>query len=514
MKSGDNKTIAKNTGFMFIRMILVLIITLYSSRIILESLGIDDFGIYSVVAGFISMLSFLSGSMANCTQRFYNFSLGKDDDEELRHVIKISFSVQIIILGIILLTAETLGMWFVDNKLNFPGGVTLQIHLLYQFAIFNFLIKVIQAPYKGMVMAKEKMNVIASISVIEAFLLLGVAFIIKCFPAGQKVWLYAASISIVYLGILFSYIYFSKKVCSLMKISFSFNLAKIKEMTSFAGWNIFGQVAGVIKNQGINVLLNIFFSVIINTARGLSYQLLAGVIQITNNINVAIQPQIVQSYASGNMKRYMSLMYFGCKSNYLLLWLITLPILFCTRSLLNIWLGKDYPKITEIFVVLVLLNSVVDAFAPTVATGIYAYGKIRNYQIWVSAIVMLTLPISYIFLKLGYGPTAPFFISIIVSIFAMGARIYFWRKVVYFSIRNFFTVTIVPCILTTIISFLFMSLIMKYVEFNNMYIKVLITTLISLAINVPIIYFIGLSPSEKNRVIRGINIFINKIHNV
>ena len=513
MEQNKNKIIAKNTVYMFIRMVLVLTITLYSSRIILHSLGTDDYGIYSVVAGFISMLSFLSGSMANCTQRYYNYSLGTDSDSELVKVIQTSFVVQTILIIVIIVIAETLGLWFVNNKLNFPGGVTLQIQLLYQFAIFNFLIKVIQAPYKGMVMAKERMNVIAIVSIVEAVLILCVSFIVGYMPLGQKVWLYAAFISLVYLLMFFVYVYSATKLCDKMKFSFSYDMKQVKEMSSFVGWNIFGQLAGVIRNQGVNILLNVFFTVVVNTARGLAAQLQAGVNQITNNISVAIQPQIVQSYAMGNMQRYMSLMYFGCKSNYLLLWLITLPIFFCTRSILTIWLGNDYPLMTEIFVNLILVNSLVESFAGTISTGLYAYGKIRNYQLVVSLIVIMTLPISYMFLKIGYGPASAFVVGIVVGLFGMIARILCWRWAITFSVLRFCKATVFPCFVTSAISFMLMYLIMDYIKIENLYLHVFITVVISIIINIPVMYGLGLNVSERIRIRNGIKNFINRIIN-
>lgn len=495
----SNRVILKNTLFLYVRSILILFINLYSSRVLLKTLGIEDYGLYNVVAGFVSMFGFLNTAMVNGIQRFMNSALGKGDKLYFEKIYRASLLLQIIISVFVLLLVETIGVWFVNNKMNIPEGRYVAANVILQFSTISFVVKICQAPYTSVIISNEKMNFFATQGIVEAILLLFIIFVIRIVP-GDGLIVYSIlifSVSIIIFAI--NYIY-SRHIYKLDKsYSVSIDKSTLWEMASFSGWNLFGALSGILKSQGINVLLNMFFTVSVNAARGIAYQVLGGVNSMIGNFQTAIKPQLIQSYAEGNTERYFSLVNRGTKISFYLMWMLVLPLIIAINPILCVWLGSDsVPPYTSIFTILALLTGLVDSYASTISLAIYAIGDIKYYQIIVSSAIISIIPISYVCLKCGAPPEITMIVSLIISIFAQIIRVVIWRRKIYFSLKTYLLSVIIPTACVALFSFIACRYLMSFFCFmgsNLLYIMIAIV--LSVSINSLFIYSFGITKIER-----------------
>ena len=502
----NNKRIAKNTLLLYFRMLLTMAITLYTSRVVLSALGEVDFGIYNVVGGFVTMFTVISGAMTTATQRFLSFEIGKKEKGNVRSMFSTAVMIHLILGGIILIFAETFGIWFLNTHMNFPTNRYVAANWVFQFSLLTFIINVVTVPYNAAIIAYEKMKAFAYVSIIEVTLKLLIVYLIIISPI-DKLILYAILLALIAVTIRIIYGIYTKLNFPDCVFDWKWNKEYGKNVMSFVSWNLIGSLAGVAKEQGINILLNIFFGAAINAARGIAYQVSNAMNGFVNNFQLAMNPQIVKSYASNEKHDMFKLVFRGSKLSYLLLLTLSLPIVLEAPFILKIWL-KNVPEYTVIFLRLVLITALIDSLSGTLITSMHASGKVRDYQIIVGGISLLTLPIAYLFLKIGYPPYSAMLVGIFISIACHFARLILLNKTIGLPITMFIkTVTIRVFIISIL------SLIIPIIAFilikENSWLTFIAICVISFMSTMTISYLLGLSKNEKlfckNKVLEILN---------
>lgn len=492
--SESNKRIAKNTGMLYIRMLLIMAVSLYTSRIVLNALGVEDFGIYNVVGGFVTMVGFLNSSMSSATQRFLSFEIGRKDFTQLAKVFNMSVNIHVIIALLILIIAETIGLWFVNTQLSIPAERIEAAQWVYQFSILSFCVSVVSVPFNAIIIAHERMNVFAWVSIIEVSLKLLIVFILQWFGF-DKLKLYAILILVVSLIIGFIYGLYSNRNFLESKLQFLWDSLLFKKLMSFSGWNLLGDMAYTFYGQGLNILLNIFFGPTVNAARGITYQVVGAVNSFVRNFQMAMNPQIIKSFSSNDTTYMQQLIFRGAKYSFFLLFIITLPIFLETETILKLWL-KTVPEHTIIFTKLVIIIILIESVSGPLTTAAQATGKIEFYNIVVGGLMLFILPISYLFLKLGFPPDVVFYIGIIFSIIALFARLMIIQNLVQIKIKVFLINVVIKTIIVSFVAIIFpltINLLMK-VSFYRFFL-VSFTSIIS---TIGTIYLIGLNKNEKD----------------
>jgi len=501
MSSINRKRIAKNTALLYFRMLLIMVISLFTVRIVLHTLGIQDYGIYNVVGGIVVMFSFLSNTMANSSQRYFAFELGKEDYVRLKKVFSISFIVYVGIALVVLLLAETLGLWFLNTQMTIPPGRMEAANWIYQFSILSFLVTIVTIPYNAVIIAREKMGIYAYVSIIEAALKLLIVYLLVLFSV-DKLKLYGVLLFAVTLIITGIYRTYCRRKFEECRFRFCWDKDFFKELIGYSGWNLYGALAGVFKNQGINILLNIFFGPVVNAARGVAYQVNSAINQFVSNFYTAVHPQITKSYAVGERKEMMNLVFQSSKFCYYLMLFLSVPVLIETPFILKLWL-TELPDYVVIFTRLVILNTLIDAMSYPLITAAQATGKIMKYQLIVGSFLFLNLPVSYIFLKFGFPPETTMYVSIVISIFCLFVRALMLRTMVGMSLRAYFTEVILMAFSVSVISLVLPGLI--YFNLDENLLRLVTVTIASLLSTGITIWFLGLSKNERAFFIRHIN---------
>lgn len=449
--STDGKRVARNTLFLYFRMLLMMVIGLFTSRITLDALGVDDYGIFNVVGGIIVILSFLNNAMAGGTQRFMNVEMGRKDQNALNKVFSTSQQIHAMVAVMILIIAETLGLWFLNSKMNIPEGREVAANWVFQFSIASALLGIISVPYNAAIISHEKMSAFAYISILEGLLKLLVAFVISI-ASGDKLIVYASLFFVV--GVINRIVYgmySSRHFEECRCITWRIDPVMMKQMLSFSGWTIFGNLGYILHTQGIAIVINMFFSVAVNAAQGIANQVNGIVTQFSSNFLVALNPQVVKNYASGNLKEMHQLIFRGCKMAFCLLSFFVIPLCLETPVILHIWLGI-VPEFAVVFIRLVLLISLVNSFSGILVAAKGATGDIKVYQITLTAIGSLHLPLVYIAFKYGGGPEYSMFIYLVIVIVLQAVRIWFVCRSIQMSIYSFFRNVIIRCLLVFILS--------------------------------------------------------------
>ncbi len=501
----SNKRIATNTLMLYFRMLISMAVSLYTSRIVLSTLGVVDFGIYNVVGGIIIMLGFLNHAMTASTQRFLIFELGKKDFDELKKVFNMSIVIHVALALLIFILAETIGLWFFKQYLKIPNERMYSANWVYHFSVFSFIATIISVPYNALIIAHEKMKAFAIIGIFEVFLKLAIVFLLM-FISYDKLTLYAVLIFIVTLIITGSYFIFSK-LNFIESKGFSFNWDKILflKMSNFAGWNLLGVTAGLGYIQGINVLLNIFFGPTVNAARGIAFQVQGALNSFVSNFQVAVNPSITKNYAQNEFETSFKLVFGASKFSFFLLLLLSMPILIETQLILKLWL-KIVPNYTIIFTRLVIIDILIGSISGAIQNIVQASGEIRKYQLIVSGILLLNLPASYVFLKIGYSPESTMFISIFFSIIALLARLLIVKSIINFPSLLFIKNVLLSIIAVTTISYTISFFAYSY--FNHTiggFILLGFVTSFSIIIS---ILLIGLNKLERIMIINKVKILL------
>ncbi|WP_287443564.1 lipopolysaccharide biosynthesis protein [Algoriella sp.] len=491
--------------FLYVRMFLIMGITLYTSRIVLRELGVSDYGIYNLVGGFVAMLGFFNAAMSSATQRYLSFDIGKGDHVQLKKTFSTTLSIHIIIAAIGLLLAETIGLWYVNNKLNFPEDRMYAVNVVYQFSVFTFLLSIIQVPYNALIIARERMKIYAYVSILEAILKLLIVFFLVYFGS-DKLITYAILTFCVTLLINVIYQVYCRREFQESKYHFHYDKQYFGELISYSGWNLFGNIAAIAKGQGVNIVLNLFFGTVVNAAYGITNQVLSAVNMFVSNFQLALNPQIIKSYSQGNIEQSQYLISQGSKFSFYLMLIIVSPIVLNVDFILETWLVNP-PEHMTIFVQLCLLNILIDCLSGTLMTGAQATGKIKWYQIVVGTLVFLNLPISYLVLKLGYKPYSVYGVSIFISLITLQFRLYFLNNVMSFNIIKYFKEVILRVIILSIITLGLFVLLNNTQLMNQEIGDFILKSLIMIIFIVGSVLIIGLNKQERKLIFN----FINKI---
>lgn len=434
-------------------MILLMLVSLYTSRVVLSTLGIDDYGIYNVVGGFIGMFAFLNGAMAGCTQRFITIALGKGDEQNLKKVFSTCVITHGMIALIVFILAETIGLWFVLEKLVIPENRMTAAMVVYQCSIVSTMVMIMSFPYNADIIAHEKMSAFAYISIFEAFANLGVVYLLYI-GLFDKLAFYAVLLLIVKVSVIVVYRIYCKRHFVESVFRWLFDKRLLKEILSFTGWNLWGGIAGTLMGQGINVLLNMFFGPAVNAARGVAVQVQSAVQMFATNFQTALNPQMMKSYASGELQAMHMLLFRSAKFTFMLLLCLMLPLMLEIDFVLGLWL-KQVPEYTNVFVCFMLCISMIDAVSNPFMTASAATGKVKVYQSVVGGILLMIVPIAYVTLRLGAEPYAVFVVHFSVAVFAFVARLTIVKRLINLSVRRYIGEVILPCSFVMIPSVLF-----------------------------------------------------------
>lgn len=489
----NNKRIAKNTLLLYFRMLFMMVVSLYTSRVVLNTLGIEDYGIYNVVGGIVTMFSILSGSLSTAISRFITFELGKGNLNQLTKIFSASVTIQLLLSFFIIILIESIGVWFLNTRMTIPMDRLTAANWVLQFSIATFVINLISVPYNAMIIAHEKMSAFAYISILEAIGKLAIAFLISI-ASTDKLIFYSILMCLVSLLIRFCYGYYCKKHFEECHYKFILDKQLLRNMFSFAGWNFFGAGSALLMTQGVNILINIFFGVTLNAARGIANQVDSTVQQFVNNFTTALNPQITKSYASNNLEYMHKLVCIGSKYSFFLTWLFALPLLLETDIILTIWL-KTVPEYASSFLRLTLYISLISVISNTLVTSMLATGNIKRYQIIVGGLGMCIFPFTYIAYINGLPVESAYIIHIIIFIIQLICRLYLLKKMIRLRIIYFWNQTLVKDVKVVIISSILPLLLFFIIPQSLIrFIILLVISMISTGIS---IYFLGMAKDER-----------------
>lgn len=496
-QSTNNKRIAKNSLLLYVRMLFIMGVTLFTSRVILQALGVEDYGIYNVVGGFVSMFALISNSMTAAIGRFITFELGKGNRSNIGAVFSTSVIIQMTIAMIVVLLSEAIGVWFLNTQMTIPADRIYAANWVFQLSIITFAINLISVPYNATIIAHEHMGAFAYISSLDAVLKLLVAYLIFKSPIDKLIY-YAALMCMLSILIRFIYTLYCRKHFQDCKLQWKLDRPLIKEIFGFAGWNFIGAGSGILRDQGVNVLLNIFCGPIVNAARGIAMQVNSAVQHFATSFTTALNPQITKSYAGGDKEYSFKLVFQGSKLAYLLLYIVSLPIIIEAPTILNLWLG-EVPEYTIAFVRLVIIYGLTEGISYPLITLMLATGNIRNYQILVGGTQMLNFPLSYLLLKFGASPEYTFVVSIAVALGSLFLRLIMLKRMIELPVIRFMRSVVLKVIIVSLTSFPLPLLSALY--FETSITRVLMTTSISVVSVMFSSLFLGCSQKERTFII-------------
>ena len=433
-QSQNNKRIAKNTLLLYFRMILMMVVSVYTSRVNLMVLGVEDYGIYNVVGGFVTMFLMISASLNNAINRFLTFEIGRGDVKSLTRTFSASVTIQFMLAGIFLLIAETIGFWFVNSKMVIPEERLFAANFVYQFSIISFILSLITVPYNAAIISHEKMSVFAYMSIFDVFGKLTIAWSTLYAPVDKLIF-FSGIIMIFSLIMRLIYGIYCKRHFEECRCDFVFDREMLRNMFRFAGWNLIGSASAILRDQGGNIIINLFFGPVVNAARAIAIQVNNAVSGFVNNFQMALTPQITKNYASGNYEYMFTLALQGARLSFYILYFISLPIILNTGYILDLWLD-EVPAHTILFIQLILGLAMCDCLANPFSTIALATGNIRNYQLIIGGLQMLNLPIAYICLRQGCIPETVTIVAIVMAIICMAFRLLMLKMMVKLSIRR------------------------------------------------------------------------------
>ncbi len=492
-QSANNKRIVKNTILLYGRMVLLMAINLYTSRVVLANLGVEDFGIYNVVGGIVAMFTMISGALSSSISRFITYELGTGNVKRLNEIFSTSVTIQIIFSAILIILAETIGMWFLNHKLVIPEMRMSAAQWVFQFSIIAFVINLISVPYNAAIIAHEKMSAFAYISIVEAIGKLSIAWLIS-FASMDKLVLYALLICAVAVVVRIIYGIYCARNFRECKYRLVFDKSLLSQMFSFAGWNMIGATSAILRDQGGNILINLFGGPVVNAARGIAFQVNHAILGFVQNFQTALNPQIIKNYASQNYDYMRQLVFQGSRFSYYILFFISFPIFVCTHYVLQLWLGV-VPEHTVLFIRLVIVFSLFEALSGPLITAMYATGKVKMYQICVGGLQMLNFPISYLLLKLGGIPETIMFVAIGISLVCLWARLILLKSMIGISPWLYIYKVFFNCLLITITTAFFPLFLQSKMQENLP--SFIILTMVSMGISFACILYVGCNQTER-----------------
>ena len=499
-QNGLDKKIVKNTLMLYVRMLIMMCISLYTSRIVLATLGVEDYGIYNVVGGFVAMFSMISGAMVGATQRFLSFELGKKEGN-INNVFCTTVSIHIILAFIIIFLGETIGIWVINNILNFSDERLVAANWVFQFSLLTFAINIICIPYNAAIIAYEKMSAFAYISIIEAVFKLLIVYLLILFSF-DKLIVYAILMALVAISVRFIYSYYCKKHIQETYYRWYIDKTLCKTMLSYTGWNFLGASAGSLRNQGVDMVINMFFGAVLNAAQGISQQILNTITQLVSNFQMAMNPQIIKRYAAGDKQSMFDLIFSGSRLSSVLLLIFAVPIYIKAPFLLSIWL-KEVPEYTVIFLRISLCTAVIDSMSRSIVTAIQASGIVAKSNIAIFIVSCIAIPLTYFFFKLGNPPFYAPISLVIVSSISLFVRLLLLHQIINFPFRKFVVSIILRTMALCIIYGIIAEFISAAIESNSLIVNFVLIILM-FAFGGVSCFYIGLDKSERIMIISKI----------
>ena len=494
----NNKRIIRNAIFLYGRLIFTMFISLYTTRVVLNVLGVVDFGIYNVVCGFVALFSFLNTTMSNGIQRFYNYEAGKNGIKAVTKVYQTAILIQLILVLLILLIIEPFGIWYINNMMVIPDNRLIAANWVFQFSLFSLLLLVLQVPFSAAVMAHEKMDYYATVGIIDAFLKLGIVIVLPYLDLDCLI-IYGLLIFIVsILNFLFYSVYALKNFKEL-KLAKIFHKDLFKNIFKFTGWNLVEMFAWTTQGQGVNMVMNLFCGPVVNAAQGIASNISSAVNSFCSNLSVAFRPQLVHSYAEGNYLRTTNMMFAMSKAMFIMMTIMVLPLSLEMNFVLHIWLGDVIPEYTFQFAILIIFSMLPRNMTMALSQVVHASGKMKNYQLGSAIVILLALPTSYFLLRLGYSPVYIYICNIFLFALLLIVDLYLLKRIFVFSLKKYFKTVVIPCVLTFGFSAFFPYAVHRFM-FEGLFRLVVVSIVTIIAVGV-VAYLFLLNKKEKKQVI-------------
>ena len=500
----NNRQIAKNTIFLYIRMIVIMIINLYTVRAFLSILGETDYGLYNVIGGVVGMFSFFNGTLATSSQRYFSQALVHDEKKAINRVFCLNLTIYMALIAIIVVVLETIGLWFVNSQMTIPLERISAANIVYQISIITFAFQMFSISFNALIISHEKMKAFAYIGIFEAALKLFFVFVLLRIPF-DKLVTYAVLMFLMNLLVTSLYFVYCRRNFEESRFKFYWNKNEAIEMLGFSGWHLLGTLSVVVRSQGVNILINMFFNPAVNAARAIAFQIEGAINQLSNNFFVAVKPQMYKSFSNGEIDALNGLVLRSTLICFFLVSILSIPFYFNAEFILSVWL-KDVPLYAVAFTQLVLINGLVDAVAGSAICPALATGRIKVFYLITGTLLLLTLPIAYIFLKMGFDPTSTMVVSIIISIVALIVRAKLLVSLIQLPIKKYFNLIIQIFVATMVIG---VCTYYATIFSDNPVISLIISTIVSTVLHCFVYLYFVCSKSERDVVI---NVIKRKIH--
>lgn len=505
--SVNNKRIAKNTLMLYIRTLFVMVISLYTSRVVLQVLGVEDYGVYQVVGGLVAMFSVISSSLSSAISRFITFEIGRGDMERLKRIFSTSIIIQLCLCVIVALAVEIGGLWFMHTEMQIPAGRLDAAEWVLHCSVLTFCINLLSIPYNACIIAHEHMKAFAYVSVVEAVLKLGILFLIIYSPIDGLVT-YAILLTLVAALIRLAYTVYCHKHFEETKTKLIFDKSIFKEMSGFSGWSFFNNTSFILNNQGVSMLMNVFFGVTVNAARGIAIQVESAVLQFVNNFTTALNPQITKSYANGDLDNMYKLVCRGAKFSFFSMLILSLPIILEANQILSLWLTK-VPEHTVIFVQLSMIMGMCDCIGTTGYTACMATGKLKRYSLTLTPLIVLEFPLSWLLFYYGASVESSYYLYILIKLLVLFVRMYLMQSMIGLNCLMYIKGVFLPITLTTLFSIILPMLIITFMDENILrFFILLVVSTISVIVSV---LFLGMTRIERNIIIQKSSNLFSKI---
>ena len=506
--SENNKRIAKNTFILYIRMLFTVFISLYTARLVLDKLGAEDYGIYNVVGGVVVMLWMFNGALQSSTTRNITFELGRKNFEKLNKVFGNSLSIHGLLSLAILLICETIGLWFVCTKLTIPSDRMIAAQWVYQTSILSMVISVMSVPFNAAIVAYEKMSIYSYISILDVILKLLIVFVLD-WSSLDRLVLYSVLMLATQFVVQGCYALYGIMKLPQIRLVFQYDKLIFKNMLSFAGWNLIGTSVALLMTTGHNIILNQFFGPLVNAAKGIANTVLSKVGSLSTSFQMALNPQIYKSYATGNIEYMHKLIFASSKFSYFLIFIISLPIIVETENILGFWL-KEVPNYTIGFVRLLLLTTAVNALCNPQVIAAQATGNIKKFQLVEALVFIMVLPLTWVVLKMGYSPISAFYVYLFMHIIVFVVHAVLLRKMICLSLKTYLFYVANPIVAVSVLMAV-LGFGIHYFILPKSIVSSLAICIIILILSVLAFYFLGLRNNEKRMIINKINIILHKL---
>ncbi|WP_288109561.1 oligosaccharide flippase family protein [Bacteroides acidifaciens] len=509
--NSNNKRIAKNAAFLYLRMIVVTVVSLFTTRIVLQQLGVEDYGLYNVVAGFVSLFSVFITSISSAITRYFNVAIGKKNKNEICSVYNASIRIQVILGVIIFVLLEVIGLWYINYKMVIPVDRLWVANWLFQFSVVTSMLMIVQVPHMSVILSYERLDFFAIVSLLDVILKLIVVYLLILTP-NDKLWFYGLwSLLIVVFNNVLYYFYCKKYFNDTIKLKFGIDKALCKRMLSFSVWTFLDPIAYAIRGQGCNMVLNLYFGPLVNAAYGLSNQVAVALDKFAGNFSMAFRPQLIQSYSASDYNRTKRLLFSMSKFSFITQSTIFIAFIFEIENVLNLWLGNDYPDYAIPFTALILVVKNIDSLNTPVTTVVQAIGRIKKYMLYTSITVSTILPITWICLELGMSPISMYVTMVVITILNQCVSVWLLHK--YFDsigILEYCCKVVVPCLVHTIFSIFAMYAVCML--FQPTFGRIIVTGIISILTTSFVAYTITLDSTEKVLVSNAISKIRNKFY--